>query len=173
MSGERSRSMKSGLTRMPSEVWIKVRDRGYFGRLPNGIGQYESEESCEPEDAIPPLENGDRLSRTEFERRYDAMPELKKAELIEGVVYMPSPVRLERHGRPHGLVLAWLGVYWDGTPGTDFADSPTARLDSQNEPQPDAILLIKPEHGGQAGISPGTTTSWGPRSLPSRFPPAL
>ena len=29
----------------------------------------------------------------EFERRYEAMPEVKKAELIEGEVYMPSPVR--------------------------------------------------------------------------------
>ena len=51
--------------------------------------------------AIPPLENGDRLTRDEFERRYDAMPDLKKAELIEGEVYMPSPVRHGRHGRPH------------------------------------------------------------------------
>ena len=39
----------------------------------------------------PPLEPGDRLSRAEFERRYVAMPHVKKAELIEGVVYMPSP----------------------------------------------------------------------------------
>jgi hypothetical protein len=42
---------------------------------------------------IPPLENGDRLTRREFERRYNAMPDVKKAELIEGVVYMPSPTR--------------------------------------------------------------------------------
>jgi hypothetical protein len=42
---------------------------------------------------IPPLENGDHLTRDEFERRYEAMPELKKAELIEGEVHMPSPVR--------------------------------------------------------------------------------
>jgi Uma2 family endonuclease len=108
----------------------------------------------EPEDAIPPLENGDRLSRTEFERRYDAMPGLKKAELIEGVVYTPSPVRYDRHGHPHGLVVTWLGVYWAGTPGTGFADNASARLDLQNEPQPDAVLLIKPGHGGQARISP-------------------
>ena len=54
-----------------------------------------------PDGVVPPLEPGDRLSRAEFERRYEAMPELKKAELIEGVVYMPSPVRLRRHGRPH------------------------------------------------------------------------
>jgi len=47
---------------------------------------------------VLPLENGDRLTRAEFERRYDAMPGVKKAELIEGVVYMPSPAGLRRHG---------------------------------------------------------------------------
>ena len=43
--------------------------------------------------SVPPLETGDRLSRAEFERRFDAMPGLKKAELIEGIVYIPSPPR--------------------------------------------------------------------------------
>src|SRR6058998_3113934 len=51
--------------------------------------------------ACPPLENGDRLTRAEFERRYDAMPELRKAELIEGVVYLTSPVHVDQHGEPH------------------------------------------------------------------------
>ena len=54
-----------------------------------------------PAPRVPPLENGDRLTRAEFERRYDAMPEVKKAELIEGIVYMPSPVRFRNHGSPH------------------------------------------------------------------------
>src|SRR5580692_489598 len=54
--------------------------------------------------ATPPLENGDRLTRAEFERRYDAMPRLKKAELIEGEVYMPSPVRHGQHSYPHSLL---------------------------------------------------------------------
>ena len=49
----------------------------------------------------PPLENGDRLSSREFLRRYEAMPELKKAELIQGVVYMPSPVSAN-HSNPMG-----------------------------------------------------------------------
>ena len=61
--------------------------------------------------AIPPLENGDRLTRAEFERRYEAMPELKKAELIEGEVYMPSPARHRRHSHPHARLLTWLGNY--------------------------------------------------------------
>jgi hypothetical protein len=45
----------------------------------------------------PGLCNGDRLTRAEFERRYSAMPTVKKAELIEGVVYMPSPVTHKNH----------------------------------------------------------------------------
>src|SRR5262249_6517637 len=66
----------------------------------------------------PPLENGDRLTREEFERRYDAMPNLKKAELIEGVVYLPSPVRFQHHGSPHLDFVTWLGTYRAKTPGT-------------------------------------------------------
>jgi Uma2 family endonuclease len=102
--------------------------------------------------SIPPLENGDHLSRDEFERRYDAMPWLKKAELIEGVVYMPSPVRLENHSAPHLDASTWLGVYRAYTPGVRAGADGTIRLDLDNEPQPDAILLVDPACGGQALI---------------------
>jgi Uma2 family endonuclease len=102
---------------------------------------------------IPPLETGDRLSRAEFERRYDAMPDLKKAELIEGVVYLPSPVRLHRHGRPHLRLVTGIGIYEGATPGVIGGDNTSARLDLNNEPQPDAVLLIDPALGGQARIS--------------------
>jgi Uma2 family endonuclease len=81
------------------------------------------------------------------------MPQLKKAELVEGVVYMPSPARLARHGEPHGVVICWLGHYRASTPGVIFASDATVRLDLDNEPQPDALLLIDPECGGQARIS--------------------
>ena len=97
---------------------------------------------------ILPLENGDRLSRREFERRYQAMPEQKKAELIEGRVYMASPVRII-HGQPHAYIMGWLAVYHAATPGTQFADNTTVRLDTDNEPQPDALLRIE---GGQSQI---------------------
>ena len=97
---------------------------------------------------IIPLENGDRLSRIEFERRYQAMPEPKKAELIEGRVYMASPVRMI-HGQPHAYIMGWLAVYHAATPGTQFADNTTVRLDTDNEPQPDALLRIE---GGQSQI---------------------
>ena len=102
---------------------------------------------------IPPLENGDRLTRAEFERRYDAMPELKKAELVEGEVYMPSPVRYGRHSHPHTRLVAWLANYETDTPGVEAGDNGSIRLDLDNEPQPDAYLIIRPERGGQARIS--------------------
>src|SRR5437763_1331075 len=112
-----------------------------------------SRRSEPPRQPILPLEPGDRLTRDEFERRYNAMPNLKKAELIEGVVYMPSPVRLRRHGWPHFRLITWLGAYAAVTPGLIGADNATARLDLDNEPQPDTLLLIDPEWGGQARIS--------------------
>jgi Uma2 family endonuclease len=102
---------------------------------------------------IPPLETGDRLSREEFERRYDAMPGLKKAELIAGVVYVPSPVRIDQHAEPHFNLITWLGLYRWATPGVKGADNGTARLDLENMPQPDACLYIDPAKGGQARIS--------------------
>src|SRR5438874_13706497 len=89
--------------------------------------------------ASPRLEPHDRLSREEFERRYEAMPHLKKAELLKGEVHMPSPVRLKRHGEPHALMVTWLGYYKIATPGVRVADNTTARLGPEDEPQPDAL----------------------------------
>ncbi len=98
----------------------------------------------------PPLENGDHLTRQEFERRYAAMPNLKKAELIEGVVYVPAALRFMSHGQPHGRIMTWLGVYQAFTPKVKLGDNPTVRLDLDNAPQPDALLIID---GGQTSIS--------------------
>ena len=99
--------------------------------------------------AIPPLENGDRLTADEFMRRYEAMPGLKKAELIEGVVHVPSPVRHLYHGRPHTHLLTWLGNYEAGTPGVEAGDNSTVQLGLTNTPQPDCLLFIQPEYGGR------------------------
>ncbi len=101
---------------------------------------------------LPPLEQGDTLSREEFELRYHAMPNLKKAELIEGVVHLPSPVRWNQHARPQYRLCQWLANYEDATPGVEGADNATVRLDLDNEPQPDATLLIQPRCGGQSVI---------------------
>ena len=102
---------------------------------------------------LPILEGGDRLSRAEFERRYQGMPEVKKAELIEGVVYVASPVRIQKHANPHARMITWLGVYEAATPGVMLGDNSTVRLDAENEPQPDALLRIDEFCGGQSRIS--------------------
>ncbi|HEY9708949.1 MAG TPA: Uma2 family endonuclease [Oculatellaceae cyanobacterium] len=102
---------------------------------------------------LPPLESGDRLTRQEFEHRYQAMPLMKKAELIEGVVYVASPVRMANHSRPHAVLIGWLLVYKAATPGVDLGDNATVRLDLDNEPQPDALLRIEPEVGGNSYIT--------------------
>lgn len=105
-----------------------------------------------PNGEVPPLKHGDRLSRDEFERRYEAMPHVKKAELIEGVVYMPSPVSMGNHARPNRLLSTWLGTYEESTPNVFGGDNATARLDLDNEPQPDLLEMIDPACGGQAVI---------------------
>jgi Uma2 family endonuclease len=112
-----------------------------------------STSSVTVDDALPALENGDRLTRAEFECRYGAMPQLKKAELIEGVVYVPSPVRHRQHGSPHAHLINWLGHYAAHTPGVEVGDNSSVRLDLDNEPQPDALLFIDPACGGQVRIS--------------------
>jgi Uma2 family endonuclease len=99
-----------------------------------------------PLKTIPLLENGDRLTRYEFERRYTAMPPQTKgnpkAELIEGIVYMASPLRIRSHGQPHGQIVTWLGFYQANAPSLIVGIEPTVRLDMDNEPQPDAVLFI-------------------------------
>ena len=94
-----------------------------------------------------------RLSAVEFERRSRARPDLKKVELVEGVVRMPSAVRYAGHGRPHAAIVGWLFAYEAGTPGVQVVDNATLRLDADNELQPDAALLVDPRAGGQARIS--------------------
>jgi Uma2 family endonuclease len=97
----------------------------------------------------PQLQQGDVLARMEFERRYAAMPGLKKAELIEGVVYMGSSVRADKHGIPHVDLATLLQVYATKHPGLIVADNATVRLDALNEPQPDLLLM---RTGGQAHV---------------------
>jgi Uma2 family endonuclease len=95
------------------------------------------------------LENGDRLNRVEFERRYTAS-NIKKAELIEGLVYVASPLRFTPHAEPHGRIIGWLIAY-QAMIITDLkvGIEPTVRLDADNEPQPDAVLF---RLGGNAQV---------------------
>ena len=98
------------------------------------------------------LQSGDRLSRAEFERRYQAHPEISKAELVEGVVYVASPTH-ELHSAFHFDVVGWLLSYRAGTPGVHGNDNATLRLDFENEFQPDALLRLEPGAGGQSTVS--------------------
>jgi Uma2 family endonuclease len=99
------------------------------------------------------LHAGDRLSRFEFERRYEAHPEIKKAELIDGVVYMPSPARFTEHAQPHGQMITVLGLYSAATPGVQLGDNATVRLDLETEVQPDGLLRLEPELGGRSRLT--------------------
>jgi Uma2 family endonuclease len=102
--------------------------------------------------SVPPLENGDHLSAHEFLRRFEAMPELKKAELIQNIVHMASPVRTDLHGEPDGLIQTWLGLYASRHPGVRHATNATLRLGPDDVPQPDAVLFRDPASGGRASI---------------------
>jgi Uma2 family endonuclease len=80
------------------------------------------------------------------------MPELKKAELIDGIVYFGPSVRFEQHGEPHLRMGGWLGCYQAKTCGVSGGSNSTVRLDDDNEPQPDLLLRIDPAAGGKSRI---------------------
>src|SRR5260370_41100909 len=80
------------------------------------------------------------------------MPGGTRAELVEGVVRMPSPVRQEQHGDPNFDFITWLGTYAVFTPGVQGGVSSTIRLDMDNEPQPDGVLFVEANRGGNAFI---------------------
>ena len=94
--------------------------------------------------AVLPLESGDRLSRQEFHHRYSLHPDIKKAELVQGVVYVASPARDDAHGAPHGDVMVWLGTYAGRTSGVRLSVESTIYLASESEVQPDALLYREP-----------------------------
>jgi Uma2 family endonuclease len=97
---------------------------------------------------LPPLENGDRLDQPTFHARYEAMPEGCRAELIGGLVVMPSPQKVP-HSKAQQIIGQWLGEYAEATPGTDTLVNNTQILGRESEPQPDGCLFIAPEYGGQ------------------------
>ena len=103
---------------------------------------------------IPPLRDGDRMDADEFLRRYWAMPEDFRAELIAGKVTVPMPVRRHLHGQPVLTLSTCIGVYAAATPGTDGAVDSTTRLSDDDVPQPDLMLRVSPECGGQTRDTP-------------------
>lgn len=99
---------------------------------------------------VPHLFAGDKLTRAEFLRRWRAHPEIKRAELIGGIVYMPSPVTVE-HGDIEGKVGGWLQHYAAYTPGTASGHNTTSFL-GEDTPQPDLNLRLLPEFGGGSWV---------------------
>ena len=99
-----------------------------------------------------PLENGECMHSREFLLRYEGMPQVKKAQLIEGVVYMGSPVSI-RHAKPDNLIQLWLGTYASRHSETEALTNITVILDVENTVQPDALLRRLPEHGGLTRVT--------------------
>jgi hypothetical protein len=100
-------------------------------------------------DAPETLVEGRRLDQPTFHALYEAMPPGTRAELIDGVVYMPSPASLA-HGRAQGPVFVWLDYYAENTPGVEVLYNTTTILGWKSEPQPDALLRILAEYGGRS-----------------------
>lgn len=98
------------------------------------------------------LFNGDRMTQEEFHAAYEQTPPGFRAELIEGIVYVASPLK-RRHGFPHLAVGAAFFAYIAATPGVEGGDNTTVILGEDAEPQPDLYLCIKPTHGGQSRVS--------------------
>jgi hypothetical protein len=96
-----------------------------------------------------PLHNGDRMTQPEFHRRYETYPEDVKIELIGGVVYMAPSLKRE-HGTYHPELSLVLSLYKAATPGVEVADNMTTILGGESEPQPDLMLRLLTEHGGQS-----------------------
>ncbi len=95
------------------------------------------------------LHTGDRMTREEFHRVYEVMPEDFKAELIGGIVYVSSPLGL-RHGSAHPPLSTLFYVYQSHTPGVECGDNTTVLLGEEGEPQPDLFMRVLPEFGGQS-----------------------
>jgi hypothetical protein len=108
-------------------------------------------ETKRPKTMVPPLVDGEPLDQPTFHERYEAMPPETRAELVGGIVYMPSPMRHD-HGQESRVVVGWLDNYQRLTPGLDGGDGSTLKLDVQGEPQADHHLRIPAEAGGRSEI---------------------
>src|SRR5437867_5781354 len=87
------------------------------------------------------LATGDHMTREEFHRIYAATDDAFRAELIGGIVYVPSPLK-RRHGIHHLLLGALFAAYAARTPGVEAGDNATVLLGEDAEPQPDLYLRL-------------------------------
>jgi hypothetical protein len=108
-------------------------------------------EKAPPRKTLPPLVAGERLDQPTFHERYEAMPPETRAELVNGMVYMPSPLSFD-HGEEDINICGGLFHYKADTPGVHSPNNSTVKLDGKGEPQPDCQLFIPAELGGQVSI---------------------
>lgn len=99
----------------------------------------------------PPLLEGDRLTSDEFIHRWEAMPDLKFAELLDGQVFMASPLSCG-HGDFDFTLAGWICTYTAATPGCRGGTNATWLMGKHDVPQPDIALRILPGSGGQSRI---------------------
>jgi len=94
---------------------------------------------------VRPLFPGARLRRDEFLRRCEAMPEVKKAELIGELVYMQGASSFSTGKRMRTFVAGCTAIrcVYQGA---------KTWLMLEDAPQPDVHLLIRPDFGGQSYI---------------------
>jgi len=111
---------------------------------------------------IPLLHAGDRLTRIEFERRWEVVPELTRAELLEGVVYLPPPSVPYKFGVARFDLIGWLGLYRLHTAGVSGSVNASIRFDERNMPQPDILLRILESHGGRCRVTADRLLEGGP-----------
>ncbi|MEX2558593.1 MAG: Uma2 family endonuclease, partial [Pirellulales bacterium] len=104
-------------------------------------------------DAAQILVEGQRLDQPAFHALYEQMPPPTRAELIGGVVSMPSPLGSE-HGDVSAAVVVWLGHYAASTPGVRATLNTSTVLGPLSEVQPDASLRILEQFGGQTRTDP-------------------
>ena len=133
--------------RSPEHVGL----RGQAGRGRRGEETTMSTAQRPQRKTLPPLVHGQHLDRPTFHERYEAMPPDTRAELVGGVVYMPSPLSFDP-GEEDNDVTGWLFYYKAFTPGVHSPNDATVKLDPQGEPQPDCQLFISPAAGGQTRI---------------------
>lgn len=95
-----------------------------------------------------------RLTRSEFYAIVEGMEQrgerTRGIERLEGVVHMPAAIRADQHGEPQLWISSWLGAYSAATPGVQGVGNATAQLEADSDPEPEAILRIRPEYGGQS-----------------------
>jgi Uma2 family endonuclease len=100
---------------------------------------FQTDQKSERPNPFPLLETGYHLTADEFHERYKLLLDEQHAELIEGIVYMASPIS-RLHSLPDSTMNGFCMVYAAHTPETESSGSGTVRLDPKNEYEPDGYL---------------------------------